>query len=74
MNESAVRGLCSAIILQAIIDVRLEKVKDLLQNPNCRLSTIAAQCGWTSSNYLRRAFQKRMHMSMSAWRKRSPQG
>ena len=61
-------------ILQAIIDVRLEKVKELLQNPNCRLSAIASQCGWTSTNYLRRAFQDRMHMSMSDWRKQNIRG
>lgn len=61
-------------ILQAIIDVRLEKVKELLQNPKCRLSAIASQCGWTSANYLRRAFQERMHMSMSDWRKQNIRG
>ena len=61
-------------ILQAIIDVRLEKVKELLQNPKCRLSAIASQCGWTSANYLRRAFQERMHMSMSDWRKQNVRG
>ena len=61
-------------ILQAIIDVRLEKVKELLLSPKCRLSAIASQCGWASANYLRRAFQERMHMSMSDWRKQSIRG
>lgn len=58
-------------ILQVIIDVRLEKVKELLQKPDCKISTIAAQSGWTSANYLRRIFQERMHMSMSNWRKQA---
>lgn len=61
-------------ILQAIIDVRLEKVKELLQNPRCRISAIASQCGWASTNYLRRTFQERMHMSMSDWRKQNVRG
>ena len=61
-------------ILQAIIDVRLEKVKELLLSPKCRLSAIASKCGWASANYLRRAFQERMHMSMSDWRKQSIRG
>ena len=61
-------------ILQTIIDVRMEKAKVLLQNPSCRLSTVAAQCGWMSPNYLRRAFLKRMRMSMSDWRKQNTYG
>ena len=56
-------------ILQTIIDVRLERVKELLQNPKCKLSMVATQCGWSSENHLRRIFQERMHMSMSDWRK-----
>ena len=61
-------------ILQTIIDVRMEKAKALLQNPSCQLSTVAAQCGWISPNYLRRIFQKRMRMSMSDWRKQNTYG
>lgn len=56
-------------ILQAIIDIRLEKVKALLQKPNCNIDTIAARCGWASNNYLRRAFREHLNMSMSQWRK-----
>ncbi len=56
-------------ILQAIVDVRLERGKTLLQKPDCNIAAIAAQCGWASSNYLRRAFRERTGLSMSQWRK-----
>lgn len=58
-------------ILQAIVDVRLDQAKALLQNPNCYISSIASRCGWSSSAYLRRTFRARIGMTMSEWRKRN---
>lgn len=56
-------------VLEEIKNVRLRQAKRLLQTTSLSLAEIATKCGYKSSSYLRKAFEKRMQMTMGAWRK-----
>ena len=48
--------------------MRIEKVKELLLNPKCSLSAIAAQCGFKSANRLTHLFRQRFGQTIRDWR------
>jgi LacI family transcriptional regulator len=57
-------------IRDEIIDVRMERVFELLKRPNQAIEPIANLCGWGSSIYLKRLFKSRTGLTMSEWRNR----
>ncbi len=78
--EMRFRKATGKSILEAIQEVRLERAKELLLNPNQQLKSIADFCGLRSQNALCKFFQTKTGMTMSAWRaehlqsRRAPQG
>ena len=58
-------------VLEEIHEVRLDRVKDLLANPNQRLKDLADFCGFANANSLRRMFLRKTGKTMSAWRAES---
>ena len=58
-------------ILEEIIDVRFEKLLDLLEKRHVALGTLAGQTGFTSENQLQRQFKARFEMTLSDYRKRN---
>ncbi len=57
-------------ITQEITSVRLERVLELLRNPDQDIGPIANICGWGSEAYLKRLFKTRFGMTMREWRAR----
>lgn len=55
-------------ILQEIHEVRLERAKTLLKDPNRLLKSISDFCGFKDPNSLRKFFLKETGMTMSEWR------
>ena len=55
--------------LDEIIHVRLQRVLELLSQPDCPISAIADFCGFPSERVLQKHFRARFHMSMRDWRK-----
>ena len=55
--------------LDEIIHVRLERVLELLSQPDFPISAIADFCGFRSERVLQKHFRSRFHTSMRAWRK-----
>ena len=68
MAEIVFRRETGHSIHDEIVDVRLERVENLLRNPWQEITAIAQICGWKSSAALRTAFQSRYGMSMRDWR------
>ena len=56
-------------ILEGILNVRFEKVKELLATPT-PLKTVAMLAGFSSSNNLQRLFKARFGTTLSEYRKR----
>jgi AraC-like DNA-binding protein len=54
--------------------VRLEKAKNLLLNPNARVSEIAYSVGFQSLTHFNRVFRKFEGQSPTAYRDRLPRG
>ncbi len=57
-------------ITEEITAVRLERVRELLRNPDQDIGPIANICGWDSDAYLKRLFKKRFGVTMREWRAR----
>lgn len=71
-RRSAERKFRAAVghsILEEILNVRFEKVKELLATPT-PLKTVALQAGFSSSNNLQRLFKTRFGTTLSEYRKR----
>ena len=68
MAEIVFRRETGHAIHDEIVDVRLERVENLLRNPRQDITAIAQLCGWKSSAALRAAFLARHGKSMRAWR------
>ena len=68
MAEIVFRRETGHSIHDEILDVRLERVENLLRNPRQEITAIAHLCGWKSSAALRSAFQSRYGKSMRDWR------
>lgn len=66
--ERRFRAVTGMTILDAINEVRFERVKTLLMNPRQHICAIANLCGWKSGNYLRKLFHAKTGLSMSEWR------
>ena len=56
-------------IIDEIVSVRMERVLELLKNPQQTIEPIANLCGWGSAIYLKRLFKARMGLTMSEWRR-----
>ena len=67
--EIQFKAMTGRTVLEEIKNVRLRQAKRLLQTTSLSLAEIATKCGYKSSSYLRKAFEKRMQMTMGAWRK-----
>ena len=59
-------------VLDEILDVRFERVKELLATPT-PLTDIANRTGFSSDNHLQRLFKSHFGMTLSAFRKGLPQ-
>ena len=68
MAEIVFRRETGHSIHDEIVDVRLERVENLLRNPRQEITAIAQICGWKSSAALRTAFLSRYGKSMRDWR------
>ncbi len=62
------RELRGRSLLEEILTVRLDRVKELLADPEVPIKTIAEKCGWQSSARLRVFFHAAEGVSMRAWR------
>ena len=60
-------------ILEAIMQIRLTKVKRLLAETNLNLVDIAERCGYSSSDVLRVLFKRATGLSPRNWRKKRNQ-
>ena len=67
--EMRFKSAAGKSILEEIIDVRFEKLVDLLERRHIALGTLADQTGFTSENQLQRQFKARFGMTLSAYRK-----
>ncbi len=63
------RELQKRTILDAITERRLDEVRRMLVGTREKIDTIAAACGYQSSNYLKNLFKRRFAMSMSDFRR-----
>lgn len=63
------REVTGTSILAYITDVRLKKVKQLLDTTDLRIGEIARQCGY-EANSLKNLFSRHFRCSMRDWRKR----
>lgn len=68
MAEIAFRRATGHSIHEEIVNVRLERVENLLRNPRQQIASIASLCGWKSAAALRTVFQARHGKSLRAWR------
>ena len=66
--EMRFRKATGQSILEAIQAARLERVKELLRNPDQQIKAIADFCGFKSPTALCKFFLKKTGMTMSAWR------
>ncbi|MBQ6926163.1 MAG: substrate-binding domain-containing protein [Kiritimatiellae bacterium] len=62
------RQLRGRSLLEEILAVRLDRVKELLADADVPINAIARKCGWRSSARLRVFFHKAEGVSMRAWR------
>lgn len=69
MAEIEFKAATGKRITEEITDVRLERVKELLSNPDQAIGPIANLCGWSSDIYLKRLFKERFGITMREWRK-----
>ena len=63
------REVTGTSILAYITDIRLKKVKQLLDTTDLRIGEIARQCGYEANN-LKNLFSRHFRCSMRDWRKR----
>lgn len=68
LAEMQFRAATGKRITEEIIDIRLERVFELLSHPYQAIAPIAHLCGWESDVFLKRLFKRRTGMSMREWR------
>ncbi len=61
----------SESILECITRIRLEEVKKRLTSSDASIATIAQACGFHDTSYLMTLFQRKIGMTMRAWRRQS---
>jgi len=52
-----------------LLNLRIEKAKQLLANPRCTLVDIGLDCGFADQSHFTRVFQRSVGMSPGAWRR-----
>lgn len=62
-------GAMGHTILDEIHAVRIERVKELLLNPETEISSLPARCGYASLSDLCRVFKKRTGETLLSWRR-----
>lgn len=62
------RTVTGTTILDAIQEVRLAKVKELLHKTNVPMKNLATLCGFRSASHLKRLFKSKFGITMSEWR------
>jgi LacI family transcriptional regulator len=62
------RQLRRESVMDAILAIRLEAVKRLVETTDRKLLDIGAECGFRNPDYLKRLFKSRFGMSMREWR------
>ena len=68
--EMRFRDAYGKSILETILDIRLERICELLKDPSVRLSSIPQRCGYHSSRSISELFRRRYGLTMRDWRKR----
>jgi LacI family transcriptional regulator len=69
LAEMRFRETFGRSILEAITDVRMDRVAQMLCDPSVPISTVVTESGFNSSGALRKVFRIRTGLSLSAWRK-----
>ena len=68
--EMRFREVLGRTVKDSILEVRLEKVQELLTSSSCPIEKIAAECGWRTSIALKALFKRRFGVSMRDYRRR----
>jgi LacI family transcriptional regulator len=68
LAETRFKRAAGRRITEEIAAVRLERVLELLRDPNQDIGPIANMCGWDTDAYLKRLFRSKFGMTMSEWR------
>ena len=68
LMDTRFREVRGSSVLSAILDARLKELKRLLRETSDPIESITLRLGWTSPNYPKNLFRKRVGMSMSKWR------
>ena len=68
LMDTRFREIRGSSVLTAILDARLKELKRLLRETSDSIESITLRLGWTSPNYPKNLFRKRVGMSMSKWR------
>lgn len=68
LMDTRFREIRGSSVLTAILDARLKELKRLLRETTDPIESITLRLGWTSPNYPKNFFRKRVGMSMSKWR------
>lgn len=66
--EQKFRSATGRSLGEEIAEVRFARVFELLVDPHCPIGDIAAESGWKSDSYLKRAFKRRTGQTLRAWR------
>lgn len=64
------REVTGQSVLEAIQDVRLAKIQELLANPRQDLELMSGLCGYETQNALRKFFKARTGLTLTDWRRR----
>ncbi|MBR4259953.1 MAG: substrate-binding domain-containing protein [Kiritimatiellae bacterium] len=71
LAEMRFREVTGHSIMDEILSVRIERAKHLLEHSSKPVAQIAADCGYRSSNALRKVFEPLVGMTPRAWRLKS---
>ena len=71
LADQRFRQFQSESILECITRIRLEEVKKRLTSSDASIATIAQACGFHDTSYLMTLFQRKVGMTMRAWRRQS---
>jgi len=61
-------------VLDEIMEVRIDRAKDMLRDPGLGIDIVTSRCGWASTASLRSAFKAATGLSPRAWRKKALRG
>ena len=69
--EMRFKEVLGRTVKDSILEVRLEKVQQLLVSSSCPIEKIAAECGWRTPIALKALFKRRFGVSMREYRRKS---